>query len=236
MLRIATYNVHRAIGTDRIQDSVRLGNMLATMNADIIALQEVESAHSDTHPAQHLEQWAERLDMQFVAGPSMFSETAAYGNGIITSLAVEQAKLHNISYRRFEPRGVIDLTLRYNQRWIRVLGTHFGLKKGERKTQMQQLLEILRTGPGTSLPTILAGDFNEWRFFSCLFDDLKKTLPRSIKGRTFPARVPILALDHIWYSSEWSVMNKKVFKTRLARRASDHLPLCVTFELANGGN
>jgi endonuclease/exonuclease/phosphatase family metal-dependent hydrolase len=45
-LRIASYNVHRAIGGDRRTDPQRILKVVRELDADVIALQEVE-AHDD---------------------------------------------------------------------------------------------------------------------------------------------------------------------------------------------
>lgn len=41
-LRIASYNVHRAIGTDRRFSPQRILDVLREIDADVVALQEVE--------------------------------------------------------------------------------------------------------------------------------------------------------------------------------------------------
>jgi endonuclease/exonuclease/phosphatase family metal-dependent hydrolase len=225
MLRVVSYNVHRAIGLDHRQDRERIGEILSALHADVITLQEVESAHGEQHPGQQLEQWAERLSMQYVAGPNMFHETAGYGNGVITRLNVERVQLHNISVERLEPRGIIDLVLTYKGMPIRILSTHFGLKLWERHQQMSHLIGLLYRGRDATLPTILTGDFNEWRWISGFFKKLNQRMPLAAKGRTFPTRWPLLRLDQIWCSAEWSLMDRKVVVTPQTRVASDHLPI-----------
>lgn len=225
MLRVVSYNVHRAVGLDHRQDGKRVGEVLNAMDADVITLQEAESAHSDTHPSQQLEQWAERLNMQYIAGPNLFHDVAGYGNGILTKLHIERVRLHNISVERFEPRGIIDIIVTYMGMPIRVLNTHFGLKLWERREQMSRLIELLYQKPYTTIPTILTGDFNEWRWLSGFFKALNKRMPQAVKGRTFPTRWPLLQLDQIWCSADWSIMGEQVFNTAESRIASDHLPI-----------
>jgi len=42
---------------------------------------------------------------------------------------------------------------------------------------------------------------------------------------TFPSPLPLLALDRIWSSPASLLRRVRVHRSRLARRASDHLPL-----------
>ena len=41
-MRVATYNIHRAIGADRKRDPARIARVIAALRADIVGLQEVD--------------------------------------------------------------------------------------------------------------------------------------------------------------------------------------------------
>ena len=56
-LRIATYNIHRSRGLDRRVDVSRIADVVASLEADVIALQEVVGPGSD---AVTLEAWRAR--------------------------------------------------------------------------------------------------------------------------------------------------------------------------------
>ena len=45
---------------------------------------------------------------------------------------------------------------------------------------------------------------------------------------TFPSRLPLLRIDHVFLSQELKVSVASVISTPLAKRASDHLPLLIT--------
>jgi endonuclease/exonuclease/phosphatase family metal-dependent hydrolase len=86
------------------------------------------------------------------------------------------------------------------------------------------------------MPTVLLGDFNEWRRRRrSSLDVLEPTFGAAPSILSFPARRPIFALDRIlgWPSS--LIDDLAVHDTPLARQASDHLPLVATanMELAN---
>ena len=43
MLRVASYNVHRCVGTDGRFDPVRIGDVLSAIDPDIVAIQEIDT-------------------------------------------------------------------------------------------------------------------------------------------------------------------------------------------------
>jgi endonuclease/exonuclease/phosphatase family metal-dependent hydrolase len=48
---------------------------------------------------------------------------------------------------------------------------------------------------------------------------------------TFPARLPLLRIDHIFLENSIEVLDGGVYRTGLARTASDHLPLIADIRL-----
>ena len=50
-------------------------------------------------------------------------------------------------------------------------------------------------------------------------------------GATFPSRLPLLRIDHIFIGAGIAARKTFVHDTPLARRASDHLPLCADLEI-----
>ena len=51
-VRVATYNIHRARGLDGRTRLERIAAVLATIDADIVALQEVVGCHRRSSPAR----------------------------------------------------------------------------------------------------------------------------------------------------------------------------------------
>jgi hypothetical protein len=49
--------------------------------------------------------------------------------------------------------------------------------------------------------------------------------------RTFPARMPLLCIDHIFCSPSVDVLGVEVPRSQLVRTASDHLPLVMDFRI-----
>jgi endonuclease/exonuclease/phosphatase family metal-dependent hydrolase len=66
-LRVASYNIHRAIGRDGRYEPGRILRVAQELNADIIALQEVDFPRQDNAP---IAPWlAKNTGMIAVAGP-----------------------------------------------------------------------------------------------------------------------------------------------------------------------
>ena len=86
-------------------------------------------------------------------------------------------------------------------------------------------------------PKIILGDFNEWARHLGATDllaerlqsiDISKHLSRR---RTYPGFFPILHLDHIYYEGEVEVLKVTLPKDRMAKMASDHLPLVADLKI-----
>ncbi len=117
---------------------------------------------------------------------------------------------------------------------FRIIAAHLGLFRLSRVDQAGALLAAFMDLP--PMPTILLGDFNEWRRHRrSSLGALEPTFGVAPSILSFPARPPIFALDRIlgWPSS--LIGDLAVHDTPLARQVCDHLPLAATanMELAN---
>jgi len=122
------------------------------------------------------------------------------------------------------PRGALDVDLDCYGRMVRVIVTHLGLGRAERKKQVMNLLDII--GEKELLrPTILLGDMNEWIPRAQTLASLRASFNRSPSLRTFPSRLPMLSLDRIFVWPDDAFVHSKVHMSSLARVASDHLPI-----------
>ena len=219
-LMVATYNVHRCIGGDGRRDPGRTQAVLGELNADIIAVQELEwRADKALHV---LEELAQRMGYTAIAGPTLLRKDGHYGNALLTRLVVRRVNRLDLSVAGREARGAIDAVLETDRGAVRVLATHLGLGAGERRTQMHRLLTELT---GTPMPTVLLGDLNEWFLWGRPLRWLRAHFGKGTAPATFPARWPVLALDRIWVEPEGLLREIHVHRSALARIASDHLPL-----------
>lgn len=224
-LTVATYNVHRSIGTDGVHDVGRTAEVIAETGASVLALQEVED-HSSAPDAL-----ARATGMAAIPGPTLSGPDSNYGNLLLTRLAIESSESVDLSWGEREPRGVIDARLRTpsGQR-IRCLATHLGLARRERLYQHRLLMTLLASR--WEGPTLVMGDFNEWRPFAATLRALDSLLGPARARRSFPARFPLLPLDRIWIAPAHMLVSVETLRTPLARRASDHLPVVACLNTA----
>jgi endonuclease/exonuclease/phosphatase family metal-dependent hydrolase len=95
-MRLASYNVHRAIGRDRRTDPERILGVIREMDADVVALQEVE-AH-DTG-GDMLAWLARETGMHAVAGTTLARRDGHYGNGLLSRFDIKGTELVDLSFR-----------------------------------------------------------------------------------------------------------------------------------------
>jgi len=225
-LRLASYNIHAGVGTDHRFNPQRLAAVITSLNADIIALQEVVSVGPDGFAL--LDELAAHCGMEAIAGPTMLRGDASYGNALLTRHPVMDVKRLNLDEYRYEPRGALAVELRVEPRHsLTVVTTHLGLRGYERRGQLRRLLEWLPK----SEPLFLLGDFNEWFPWSRVLRQLQGTFGKMPSTATFPSRLPLLMLDRIYASPNDTIESLRRVDTPEARTASDHLPLLAEINL-----
>ncbi|WP_428979350.1 endonuclease/exonuclease/phosphatase family protein [Cupriavidus oxalaticus] len=229
-MTVVSYNIHRAVGTDRRYRPDRIAAVLEELGADIVALQEVESGSSNDHTLEYL---AGHTGMHVVSGFTRVRGNADFGNALLTRFAPQAVNQIDLTVKGCEARGAIDVTLACTASGhasaLRVIATHLGLRPGERRHQVQQLLNYVAAAP--PLPTILLGDVNEWFLWGRPLRWLHAYFEHTPHTATFPSRMPIFALDRIWVSPRAHLVSVASHRSPLARVASDHLPLLACFEV-----
>ncbi|WP_232371032.1 endonuclease/exonuclease/phosphatase family protein [Desulfogranum marinum] len=221
--RIATYNVHRCVGRDGVENIDRIVAVLKGLNADIVALQEVTSSNKQS--SSMLARLALETEMEAIEGFTLTTSGTRYGNAILTGLPISTVNRINISVTGKEPRGVIEIVLHVPdiETSITIWATHLGLGIAERYFQINQLLRVI--GTKNADVSVLLGDFNEWLVWGRSMRAVQMVFTQSSSPATFPAWIPLLKLDRIWVKPIGALSALRPYKTRLSRTASDHLPL-----------
>jgi endonuclease/exonuclease/phosphatase family metal-dependent hydrolase len=222
-LTIASYNVHRCIGRDGAHDPARVAKVIDELDADVVALQEVDFGYHVRQGVDQLRVLADATGYASVWGPVLYGARGQYGNGLLTRHEVVEVRNIDLSVPRMQRRGALDVDLHVHGKTVRVIAAHLGLGLREREVQVRRLLEAL-DGAGET-PLILLGDFNEWRPPSQPLRHLHRRFGRTPGVRSFPASLPLFALDRIWVQPRHALVAVEVHNSRRARRASDHLPI-----------
>lgn len=220
-LRVATYNIHRCVGTDGRTSTARIASVVKRINADVTALQEV--SFDCAGPVDLLGDLARPIGAEAIPGPTLVERSGRYGNAVLTRLAPAAIDRLDISVPGREPRGAVALTLAEGGLTVRLVATHLGLRPLERRRQMRRLMPLL-DAPSADV-TILLGDFNEWFNWARPLRWLTRRLGGLPAPATFPSRRPLLALDRIWVHPPQRVTRIRPFVSPTAAVASDHLPL-----------
>jgi endonuclease/exonuclease/phosphatase family metal-dependent hydrolase len=223
-LVVASYNIHRCLGTDGVKAPERIAAVLRAIDADVIALQEVDSALPE-HGVDQLAYLAGALGYEAIAGPTLITHTGRYGNALLTRVPVRGVRRLDLSVPGREPRNALDVDLDLGPQsgLLRVVATHFGLRRTER---LRQATEVARRVAGAAGPQVFLGDVNEWLPGVGALELLRKAFDHPADGAaTYPSRFPLLRLDQIFVRPSTAVLDVAVHTTALSRVASDHLPV-----------
>jgi endonuclease/exonuclease/phosphatase family metal-dependent hydrolase len=224
---IASYNIHKCAGLDGRVDLARIAGVLQEIDADLVGLQEV-------FRPQALD-LAERLGVQMAMGTTRERDGLPYGNAVLTRLAIRSSRTFDLSRPAREPRGGIRLDLRMTDGGLlHVFNVHFGLKIRERAEQVRMLVREHILHDELTGPRVVLGDLNEWFWFP---GPVGRALRRELHGhrirRTHPAPLPLFPLDRIYWDRNLAAEGFRVHRSRLARVASDHLPVVARLRLAS---
>jgi endonuclease/exonuclease/phosphatase family metal-dependent hydrolase len=226
-LRIATYNIHRCIGTDRVADPRRIAAVLREIDADIVALQEV--AHHPGQPGNPLDRLANAIDATAIEGTTLKDKNGHYGNALLCRLPLTTVQRADISVPGRERRGAIAVTLSVNNFSVQVVATHLGLRTAEKRYQVEQILDLF--DPGRMDVSVLLGDLNLWYPAGPTLRRLNRAFEPMPAPATFPSQHPLLSLDRLWVLPRSKLTALAVHKSPVSRVASDHLPVVAELDL-----
>ncbi|MDB4944916.1 MAG: Endonuclease/exonuclease/phosphatase [Labilithrix sp.] len=243
--RVMTYNVHRCVGL-RGRDTTRdVAEVCRAASADIIALQELDAPETDADEgAHHARDIAAELGMKLLFCRTFRRNVGFYGHALLsrTELALKRVTTFASTHADSEPRGAIwaRTTLPSGQS-VDVISTHLGVRRSERALQSQELLgKDWLASPEMGVPHLLCGDFNAvprgvtYRRFTSQLRDAQRAIKGHRPRPTFPSKLPVVRLDHVFVSEKLEVRAASVPYDGTSRRASDHLPLIVDLALLPG--
>jgi endonuclease/exonuclease/phosphatase family metal-dependent hydrolase len=232
-LRIASYNIHRAIGRDRCCSPSRIAEVVTELECDTVGLHEVSSRSGDQPEARQFAFIARATGMVAVPGRQVALHDGEYGSVLLTRRQVLSVTNHDLSFSKREPRSALDVELDVDGVRTRVILTHLGLGLRERRDQVRRILLAVTTTPSIE-PVILLGDINEWLPRGAPLRWLHGQFGRPPAPSSFPARAPFLALDRIWVRPRRALLSVVAHRSKLARIASDHLPIKAVVAVREG--
>jgi endonuclease/exonuclease/phosphatase family metal-dependent hydrolase len=221
-LQVASYNIHKGVGSDRRRDLMRTAAVISELGADILALQEADTRFGTRTGLLNLDHL--RDDQGLVPVP-VEGAGAAHGwhGNLILARDAHVETVHKLVLPGLEPRGALMADLVVRGRAVRVIAAHLGLLPTSRAAQARTLLD--RLDRLDRRPTLLMGDMNEWRPSGSSLAHFGRFFTAAPPVRSFPARYPVLPLDRMMAGAEAELHDLSAHDTPLARRASDHLPI-----------
>jgi endonuclease/exonuclease/phosphatase family metal-dependent hydrolase len=224
MIRVASYNMRKAIGTDRRRRPERTIEVLNELDADVIALQEADRRFGSRASAIPLALLDAHSDYKPVEIDNRAGSIGWHGNALLVKKQIEVREHHLFRLPSLEPRGAVLAELLLDGVLLRVVGMHLDLSGLWRRQQAQAILSHLHERDGEP-PTVLMGDLNEWSTRGGCLRDFGADHDFAPCGWSFHARRPIASLDRIMVSRDLQVAASGVHRTQCSRRASDHLPI-----------
>src|SRR2546426_11921348 len=170
--------------------------------------------------------------MQMVMGVTRPHGNGTFGNVLLTRLPVLGWATCDLSRGSREPRGCLRVDLGANGRAFHVFNCHFGLGLRERREQIVLLADFIRASSRLEGPRVLMGDFNEWHRGPVTRGLRREFSSPMRRRRTHPAMFPLFALDRIYWHAELEGEEFSVHRSRMARVASDHLPVVARLRLS----
>jgi endonuclease/exonuclease/phosphatase family metal-dependent hydrolase len=224
-LTIMSYNVRNCVGMDGVTDYQRVADIILNSNADVVALQELDSATQRSGGVVVLDELARLTGMFGVYGPAIDYQGGKYGVGMLVNQRPLSWETHPLPGRE-EMRAMLAVEL---DNCI-VCCTHFSLTAEDRLESVSIIEEIVT---GFEKPVFLAGDINDLPDSDVLkrmgltwniLNDPEKFTHRSDK--------PEKCIDYIFGLTNekygFKVMDRVVGEEPVA---SDHLPLWVKVKI-----
>ena len=244
-ITVASYNMRKAIGTDRRRRPDRVLHVLQEIDADVVALQEADKrigGRGAAVPHELIDDHGlykavpfrvrhRRTLENFPGGKHAerllninTRNLGWHGNALLVKKHIGIIDVAALDLPTLEPRGAVLAELLFDDRPVRVVGMHLDLSGLWRRRQMRAILDAIAQRP-QRMPTILMGDTNEWRDAAGCLQDLNGSYRVAPTGPSFHSRRPVAALDRIIVDHQLAIEAAGVHASSEARKASDHLPI-----------
>jgi endonuclease/exonuclease/phosphatase family metal-dependent hydrolase len=231
MIKVASYNIRKSVGLDWKRQPSRILDILAELDADIIALQEVDrrfgSERASSIGEDDILNRSRYNPVRFNIRPMSLGW---HGNAILVRKGITVLDSQRIELPGIEPRGAVMADLDVEGTAVRIVGMHLGLFGPNRRQQARAVLNYLERREGRH-PTVIMGDLNQWNADGGCLTDFAGDHNVLAPGPSFHSSRPMLALDRIITSRDFSVEAMGVHHSALAARGSDHLPIWAKLSL-----
>jgi len=164
-MRLLSYNIHKGIGgRDRRYQLERVIDVIEQENPDLICMQEVDR---NVRRSRHHDQPVLLADY-FSATESLYQmnvklKEGGYGNLLLSRWPLQSHHQISLRFNSKKPRGAQIAVIETPEGLLHLAHWHLGLADRERKWQVRHLLGHHLFRESQHLPTLVVGDFNDWR-------------------------------------------------------------------------
>jgi endonuclease/exonuclease/phosphatase family metal-dependent hydrolase len=256
-----TYNIHHGAGNDDCTarppsdgaaaglscgyDLTRTIRTLASFDADVIALQEVDRFWNRSGQEDQPAIIGAALGMAICYGPNLVHPPDdhspaphEYGTLILSRFSIATCRNTLLPRPVGEQRGLLEAVIDVHGSPVRVYNTHLDILPASRTAQARTIATLV---PNEPPPLVLMGDFNagpdapEMAPLMAMFTDAWRSAGNG-PGHTSPATRttdPARRIDYIFTSTAGvRVRSAEVVVTDETRLVSDHYPVRATLELS----
>lgn len=220
VLRVASWNIRKGLGTDLRRDADRVLDGIAALDADIVALQEADFRLGDRPSALPRDRITALTGLEPLPIGRNSVSLGWHGNALLARPGIRVSGLEHLDLPGHEPRGAVLVDLD-TPAPLRLVAVHLGLLRSARRRQLDAIKAALGRHPVR--PTVILGDFNE---HSRRVGLGRIATPFVIlpTAPTYPSRRPFLPLDRIVHSPDLDLVPLGQQPSR-GHQPSDHLPL-----------
>lgn len=249
--RIVTYNIHGCVGMDGELSAQRIARVLGQTQAEIVCLQEIDRRRPRSKSIDQVQEIAQALGMQPVFAAAWEEGEQAFGNAILTAWPMQVVRTGMLRRHKPTRNGRSAIWVEVELPWspvagesressqalkrLQVICTHLSLYPTEQQRQAEELVREWLEPAKLRGPVVLCGDFNAapgsatWKTLAKCLRDVEDGRP----GRPYPtyfSPYPLLRVDHIFVSPTIRPRSQ-VIRSRLAKIASDHLPVLADLQI-----
>jgi len=228
-------------GSDRRYRLDRIIDVLRDTEADLICLQEVDQNVDRTNHDDQPRILVERLKASaFVYQLNVPCHKGGYGNLIVSRWPILSQEHVCLRMGWWKPRGAQLVVVNTPQGPLHLVNWHLGLRERERLWQARELLHHPAFTRSEHLPTLVTGDFNDWRHtletHAFARHHFHHATGPTRHFRSFPSFMALMSLDKLFHRGNVKIDEANIVRNWLTKKASDHLPLVVDFHLPRRGS
>ena len=160
-MKVASYNIHKCRGSDGMTRPDRIVGVIRELGADVVALQEVDRRFGRRGGLLDPAAIRHETGMRLLVQSDVSHRHGWHGNALLVRSDPISYSRSRLKLPGGEPRGAVVAELDLGEGKFRVIAAHLGLLRLSRVDQVDAILSAFHELP--AMPTILLGDFNEWR-------------------------------------------------------------------------